>query len=97
MSKSQEIIAYDFGYITTEQLVERINGAPVFGFDDHTPEFLAAAYAADGYSPSEQFYNDSVRYDLEQLQLAGAEFDIDQACEMACFAIAETEIEGAGA
>lgn len=76
--------SYDFGYKTLEQVVEQINNSPVQGFEDHTPEFLAAAYACDAQKESGyEITQDAIEAHLDILSENGAEFDYQEAVKVA--------------
>lgn len=76
--------SYDFGYKTLEQVVEQINNSPVQGFEDHTPEFLAAAYACDAQEESGyEITQDAIEAHLDILSENGAEFDYQEAVKVA--------------
>ncbi len=67
---------FDFGYATLEQIAKSIKEAPVEGVEEHTPEYLAAAYVVQaqeetGYDLCE----DSAVVHFEVLEEAGAQFD----------------------
>lgn len=75
--------AYDFGYRTLEQVVERVNDGAVQGFEEHTSEFLAASYAYDaakeGSDSLSEIDSDTIETHLEFLRDAGADFQMANA------------------
>lgn len=69
--------SYDFNQFSSiESVAEFINNSPIQGFDDHTPEYLAAAYAIDA---SETDSSDELAAHLDCLVDAGAEFGFSEA------------------
>ena len=72
-------VSFDFGALSChsiEQIAQYINNSPLQGFEQNTPEFLAAAYA------SESCESDSIEEaeaHLDFLAAAGAEFDATKA------------------
>lgn len=73
--------SYDFGYSSLESVVETINNAPVQGFEEHTPEYLAAAYAVDACS--DEVTEANIEAHLDVLSEAGAEFSLFEAIKLA--------------
>ena len=78
--------AYNFGYNTLEQVVDRVNIGAVQGFEEHTSEFLAASYAYDaaieGSDSIETVDADTIEAHLEFLREAGAEFNMREAVKI---------------
>lgn len=74
----------NFNGKTLVQVVELINESPVQGFEEHTPEFLAAAYAVDAQSESGyEMSQEAVEAHLNVLVENGAEFDYQNAVNRA--------------
>lgn len=69
-------IIIDFGYATLSQIAERINEAPVQGFESHTPEYIAAAYAIQAQSEAGyEICENSADVHFDVLEKAGAKFN----------------------
>lgn len=75
--------SFDFGYKTLGQIVERINSANGIGLDEHTPEYLAAAYVAQAQEEAGyELCEDSAMEHFEVLRVSGAEFDVINALSL---------------
>lgn len=70
-----ELPTYDFGYATLDQVVEKINNAPVQGFEEHTAEYLAAAYANQAQEDAGYELDEAAAIEhFDVLRVAGAEW-----------------------
>ncbi|BCL74201.1 hypothetical protein VIBNIFTn2_1110008 [Vibrio nigripulchritudo FTn2] len=74
---------FDFGYKTLEEVAERITNASGAGQEEHTPEYLAAAYAVQSQSESGcEVCEGSAMEHFDTLRVAGAEFDVIDALRL---------------
>lgn len=81
--------SYDFNQFSSiESVAEFINNSPVQGFEDHTPEYLAAAYAIFS---SECGEIEEAESHLNFLSEAGAEFVFSEALRLATPGIGYSE------
>lgn len=68
---------------TVEQAVNEINDSLVQGFEEWTPEMVAANHALDGINDAGMSVNaDEAEFQLEHFSDAGAVFDMAQAIEL---------------
>ncbi|HHR6469834.1 TPA: hypothetical protein ACS8CE_003449 [Providencia alcalifaciens] len=79
---------FDFNqFYSLSDAVACINRGAVQGFENHTSEYLACAYAIDAasdvVSPEDDNYLSTVGYHLDYLLENGAEFDFQKALGLA--------------
>lgn len=78
-----DLPTFDFGYQTLDQIVQRINEANDIGLEEHTPDYLAAAYAVQAQEEAGfALCEDSAMEHFEYLRVAGAEFDVINALSL---------------
>ncbi|MGX9458520.1 hypothetical protein ACWU37_16460 [Photobacterium damselae subsp. damselae] len=82
------MLTYNFEYKTLEQIADEITetfeNGPTFGFEKHTAEYIAAAYAVQAqFEQGNEICEDSADVHFDVLEEAGARFDRSEALDLA--------------